>query len=202
MRHVLVLLAAALATAVLPGQDVWQSFDVEVIVYSEDDLAFGEASDPYLEFSCDARAGERYSWIGKERSTAPEPLEVVSRLWGGSNWRYFKYEGSVEVGSSDERVAVRVADTVMKFADTYALLRLIREADDPLQMRLIDGTGVGVVETASSRSKEFDVCRIAYACGDQDSITAACRSTVQPPAPSLKLLKQDIQTLLDRYPTN
>ena len=48
---------------------------------------------------------------------------------------------------------------------------------------------------------DLDICRLAYACGDDHEIRAACGSSVQPPSPSLRLLKQDIRTVLDRYPS-
>lgn len=120
-----------------------------------------------------------------------------------ANWS--SGEGYVVIGET--RISVRQRyNTSVQFvpAEVPTLLRLVREAASPVSIRVIDKASDAYITMPplSFQTEELDVCRLAYACGDQAAITGACGPTVQPPAPSLKLLKQDIQTVLDRYPTN
>ena len=138
-------------------------------------------------------------------------MTAVLDDWG-LPWNWSE-EGYLLIGTNtSDRIAVLASQIGISFGDLReysldfaeeelpTLLRLIREADDPLRVWLMDAASDAPVAAVDFQTAELDVCRLAYACGDQAVIDGACGPAVQPPAPNLKILKQDIQTLLDRYP--
>lgn len=215
MRHAPTLLALALAIAALPGQEPYRYFDVTEKAYSTDedewDLEDGYARQPYLEFSCTSLTGRDGTSTGVSSSYRPEPERLAATMW---NWDVLRIanwssgEGYVVIGEdTDTRIEVRQRyHSTVQFipAEVPALLRAVREANSPIRVRVVDKASDAYITMPdlSFQTDGLDVCRLAYACGDQAAIASACGLTVQPPAPSLKLLKQDIQTVLDRYPTN
>ena len=213
MRHV--LLAAALASATLPAQEVYERYYVEAKAYSTDedewDFADGYARQPYLHFSCTSVSGRDASSTGGPSFGQPESrrLAVTVPNWDAldiANWS--SGEGWFVIGvDGSERIAVRRRYyNAVHFvpAELPKLLKAVRDATSPVSVRIIDKASDAYITMPplSFRTEELDVCRLAYACGDQTAIQGACGTAVQPPAPSLEMLKQDIQDVLDRYPTN
>lgn len=198
-------------------QAPWQDFTASVLLYEVNDLEFDTTEFPAIRLSCRIRSGEWFYPDGRS-TDASSPIAEFSAMSGGygagERWsieavrgfaeRIIEGRAIAEFGSGNPTLQTSTLFDFgsMRFADTIVLIEAIRRNPNTLRVIAKDpDTEIAVVEH-EFRTMDFDVCRFAYACGDQEHIRAACGPNVQPPAPQLRMLKQDIESVLRRYPTN
>lgn len=197
-------------------QAPWQDFTASVLLYEINDLEFGTTESPAIRLSCRIRSGELFGEHGKSTDDSSPITEFTAISGGfrnGGSWRFEPVGGYArtihgraiaEFGSGSPTLETPALLDLggMRFADTTVLIEAIRRNPNTLRVIVKDPDTEIAVAEHEFRTTGFDVCRFAYACGEQEHIRAACGSSVQPPAPQLRMLKQDIESVLRRYPTN
>lgn len=216
MTRIAIAILLTITSIQAQEQAPWQDFRASVLLYEVNDLEFGTTEFPAIRLSCRIRSGERFRSSGKSTESS-SPIAEFSALLGGyeagERWMFEPVRGFTQYvdgrataefgsGSPTLETSALLDSGSMRLADTTVLIEAIRR--NPNALRIVvknPDTEIAVAEH-EFRTQGFDVCRFAYACGEQEHIRAACGPSVQPPAPQLRLLKQDIESVLRRYPTN
>ena len=194
----------SLADAAL-AQTPFQSYDASLKIYAVGDLGFPYFQEkPSITLECDASTGRK---IYGTRDYTPHTQGAFAVLSGaGANWedssgsllhgrRYMATMGSIQVEALSDLGDIH-------FAEASALLEALRNNPTTLTISLTEKITGHTVAVENFNTSGVDVCRFAYACGNQDHRRAACGPTIRPPSPEVRTLKRDIEAVLSRYPTD
>ena len=205
----------ALATGILAlapsglAQTPYQSHEASLKIYAMGDLAFGIQEKVAIALECRASAGKNLHGsfdFGPERR---DEFTVVSG--DGVSWKvpvqtpfgtlpeYLDGQYTATLGSAS--VGVLADSGNIHFAEAAPLLEAIRLNPNTMTMSIAERASGRRVAAESFNTSGVDICRFAYACGDQHHILAACGSSVSPPSPQVQMLKRDIEAVLSSYPT-
>ena len=177
-------------------------------IYAVGDLAFGIQEKPGISVVCHQSAGKLLLGSMDQTPAVQDQFAVTSgdgRSWeerpADSPWdRDLNGRYTATIGSAS--VEVSAARGTIRFAEAATILEAIRLNPETLRISLANTeTGEAVAEESFNTS-DVDICRFAFACGDQQHIRAACGPSVWPPSPTVRMLKRDIEAVLSRYPAN
>ena len=203
----LIALATGVLAIVHPGlsQDPYQSMTGVLKIYAVGDLEFGVQEKPGIKLECSVATGRLIDGSYEPSARTRKELAVVSGeavrwevpVYGVLLW----LEGTFKATLGSTSVDVLAKSGTIRFADASPVLEAIRLNPDTLTISISDTANTQTFAAESLRTSGIDICRLAYACGNQHQISAACGSRVQPPSPDVQTLKRDIEAVLDRYPT-
>ena len=206
----------ALATGILalapsgPAQTPYQSHEAAVKIYATGDLAFGIQEKVAIALECRASTGRELHGSLDFGFELRDEFTVVSG--DGVSWKapvqtsfgtlpqWLDGQYTATLGSAS--VGVLAESGNIHFAEASPLLDAIRLHPNTLTISISERESGRRVAAESFNTSGVDICRFAYACGDQHHILAACGSSVSPPSPQVQMLKRDIEAVLSGYPTD
>ena len=207
-----IIRSIALTTAVLvlaatgQAQIPYQSHEASLKIYATGDLAFGIQEKPAIALECGAATGRFVVGSYEPSASDREELTVVSGK--GAGWAVphptlalrVRLDGRYTATLGSTRVDVLAESGDIRFSDASPVLEAIRLNPDTLTVSISDRANTQTLAVESFRTSGVDICRFAYACGNQKHVSAACGASVRPPSPTIQMLKRDIEVVLDRYP--
>lgn len=211
-----IIRSLALATGILVvgplghAQTPYQSHEASLKIYATGDLAFGIQEKPAIAMECRASTGkdlygsldlgferkDEFTVVSGDGVRWEAPVQTVIGTYSQFlEGQYVATLGGVSVG-----VLAELGD--VHFSDASPLLEAIRLNPNTLTISIAERESGRRVAVESFNTSDVDICRFAYACGDQHHILAACGTAVSPPSPQVRMLKRDIEAVLSSYPTD
>lgn len=191
-----------------PAQTPYQLVVGALKIYSVGDLAFGVQEKPGISLACVQSTGKFLLGSTDQTRSVSDQFTVTSG--DGRPWvrpvnhplldQRIDGRYNATVGSSS--VEVFAEHGTIRFAQPITVLEAVRLNSDVLRISLADTETGEVVVEQSFNTSDVDICRFAFACGDQKHIRAACGSSVWPPSPQIRMLKREIEAVLSKYPTS